>query len=102
MKNKYIDKIKFIINSTDFHELLVKGIVSSVDAFSQNTENEKIYAIGLYTSGEYSYLNITGNTLEGLKEKAIEYKKIPTYQNSSLDDLEIELKWSGHSQKSGH
>ena len=89
-----IEKINSIINDESFaHELRI-GLIKSIEEIYEKSKGEKLYSFGLFTSGEYSWVEITANSLEGLEEEAKEYKSNEHYTKNTIDELKLELKWS--------
>ncbi|WP_299444310.1 DUF4303 domain-containing protein [uncultured Aquimarina sp.] len=92
--SKIKNKILEIFDNSKLSELLTSAIKSSFNSILKLIKNEELYSFGIYTSGEYNYIEITGNTHEGLHDKSLEYAKIDSYKNRTIKELEMELKWS--------
>jgi hypothetical protein len=66
-------------HGVDYIELRMALLTATKKAFGQirsTLHNEKLYAFGLYTNAESSYLYPTANTEEGLLRKAHNYSKV--------------------------
>lgn len=55
---------------------------------------DEFYCFAFYTNGEFNTVALTASTYKGLGEVAAEYKRKPRYEEMSLADLELDLKWS--------
>jgi hypothetical protein len=79
-------------HSVDYIELRLALITATKKAFgyiSSILHSEKLYAFGLYTNAEGSYLYPTANTEEGLLRRARNYSKV-----YSLSQSKKILRWS--------
>jgi Domain of unknown function (DUF4303) len=79
-------------HGVDYIELRLALITATKKAFghiSSLLHNEKLYAFGLYTNAEGSYLYPTANTEEGLLRKSHNYSKV-----YSLSQSKKILRWS--------
>lgn len=92
--NTIFKSIEDIFEDHSFSQNVKIGTMNAFKSFLETSSNESIYSFGLYTSGEYSYLTITGNTEEGLKREAVRYSKIDSYKHKLLTDIEARLRWS--------
>ena len=83
-----------IIEEISSSQSVIKGLKNAFTQIEGITTREKLYSFGLYTSGDYTYLAITSNTLEGLNISAAEYRSESNYSQLDIGELEIMLKWS--------
>jgi len=94
MLNKYYKKADDIFNDNSFSHILYKGLAKAFDNLLEQTKEDELYAFGIFTSGEYSYVGITANSFFGLDQTIKEYKNDSFYSKVAVDDLKNELKWS--------
>jgi Domain of unknown function (DUF4303) len=79
-------------HGVDYIEFRLALITATKKAFghiSSVAHNEKLYAFGLYTNAEGSYLYPTANTEEGLLRKSYSYSKVYSWKQSKKI-----LRWS--------
>lgn len=55
---------------------------------------DTFYSFAFYTNGEFNYIELTASTFEGLDAVAKQYKMEPPYEEMSIEDLKLDLKWS--------
>lgn len=87
-------EVENILNDNSLKDLLRKIIQNALEKFYQKSKTETPYAFGFFTSSDYGYLEITGNTIEGLENKITEYSELDSFEDKTKEELKNELKWS--------